>query len=175
MKHLKIFKDSIEKELQNQIKGINSTPILDRLQIHFDSLEEGDKINDLLTEQNMGSNKFLSLIYQVVSPVNIKRTTSLSLDKKEISGNTLRAKLQNLIISIGYKKINMLPNYSKYLHKTQSINSNLSIYKEIDENWSFDVSMGDVNIYDYFPLFSKELKEELNLDVDFKIQNEYKY
>ena len=175
MKHLKIFKDSIKKELQNQIKGINSTPILDRLQIHFDSLEEGDKINDLLTEQNMGSNKFLSLIYQVVSPVNVKRTTSLSLDKKEISGNTVRSKLQNLIISIGYKKINMLPNYSKYLHKTQSINSNLSIYKEIDENWSFDVSMGDINITNHFSLFSKELKEKLNLDVDLKIQTEYQY
>ena len=88
MKYLKQFKKSIEKELINQLEEkVNSTPILDRLQIHFDSLEENTEVGWILTEKNMKSNNFLSLLYQVVYPVSVKRIPSLFLNNKEIVGS----------------------------------------------------------------------------------------
>tara|TARA_R110000744_G_scaffold366824_1_gene476079 strand:- start:114 stop:647 length:534 start_codon:yes stop_codon:yes gene_type:complete len=175
MNHLKSFRNSIEKEFENKHIGLNLTPILDRLQIHFDSLGDHTLINDLLTEQNMRSNNFLSLIYQVVYPVSVKRIPSLFLNNKEIVGSNTREKLQKLIINIGSKKISTLPNYSKFLFKTESINRQQNIYKQIDNDYSFDISMGDINITDELDSLSNEIKEYLNLNVEYKVQTIYKY
>lgn len=176
MKYLKQFKKSIEKELINQLEEkVNSTPILDRLQIHFDSLEENTEVGWILTEKNMKSNNFLSLLYQVVYPVSVKRIPSLFLNNKEIVGSSTREKLQKLIINIGSEKISTLPNYSKFLFKTESINHQQNIYKQIDNDYSFDVSMGDINITDGLDSLSNEIKEHLNLNVEYKVQTIYKY
>jgi hypothetical protein len=182
MKYLEQFKESIEKELINRLKEkVNSTPILDRLQIHFDSLEENTEVGYLLTEQNMKSNNFLSLLYQVVYPVSAKRIPSLFLNNKEIVGSNTREKLQKLIINIGSEKISTLPNYSKFLFKTESIVSSTwakreqNMYKQIDNDYSFDVSMGDINITNELDSLSNEIKEHLNLNIEYKVQTIYKY
>tara|TARA_B110000211_G_scaffold154065_1_gene174876 strand:- start:176 stop:724 length:549 start_codon:yes stop_codon:yes gene_type:complete len=180
MEYLEQFKKSIEKELINRLKEkVNSTPILDRLQIHFDSLEENTEVGYLLTEQNMKSNNFLSLLYQVVYPVSVKRIPSLFLNNKEIVGSNTREKLQNLIVNIGSKKVSTLPNYSKFLFKTKSINHQKNIsrsyYKQIDNDYSFDVSMGDINITNELDSLSNEIKEHLNLNIEYKVQTIYKY
>jgi len=175
MKHLKIFKDSIEKELENQIKGINSTPILDRLQIHFNSLEEDTQINDLLTEQNMGSNNFLSMLYQIVSPAKKKIQLSITLDGILIKGKSGRDKIQNLVKKVGVENVKKLKTYSRFVYKNDMGDVIGNAYKIINDTYSFDTSFGGVGATASIEYFIKELVTELNLKVEFKNEETFSY
>ena len=114
------------------------------------------------------------MLYQIIYPSKRSRGLSAFLYGEVVEGENSREIVQNVVRKIGSEKILTLPNYGKHMHKTSTINSNLTIYKKIDDIYSFDVSFGDNNILDVFPKFCSEVREELNIMIESEIKINYK-
>ena len=71
MTKLKTFKEEILQDGKNRELG-KPTPILDRLQIHLNTLSNPLKVNDIISEKNLENEVLFSLLHQVVYPAKKK-------------------------------------------------------------------------------------------------------
>lgn len=78
------FKKDIEKELELSILGNEETPILDRLQIHLDNLNQEYNLSTMLNPQNIQHELYLSMIYQIVYPSKKIQKVKITVDGIEI-------------------------------------------------------------------------------------------
>jgi hypothetical protein len=174
MTKLKTFKEEILQDGKNRELG-KPTPILDRLQIHLNTLSNPLKVNDIISEKNLENEVLLSLLHQVVYPAKKKNILRIVLDGKEIEGKKSREKIQNLIKNIGVKKISTLPKFGKFLFKTNDKKDMHNAYKIIDKDHSFDTHFGDIRIGSIAPSFEEELKKHLKLNIKFQYKEIYNY
>jgi len=175
MTSLEQFKKDIDCELTLSILEKGKTPILDRLQMHLDNLDEDYNLSTMLNIKNLDVELYLSMLYQIVYPSKKKIQLSITLDGILIKGKSDRDKIQNLVKKVGVENVKKLKTYSRFVFKNDMGNVIGNAYKIIDDTYSFDTSFGGVGATAIIEYFIKELVTELNLDVDLKIQTEYQY
>ena len=137
MTSLEQFKNNIEKELENQIKGINSTPILDRFRVHLDSLDGDFNLANMLFEKNIKSELYLSMLYQIVYPAKKIQKFSIEVDGKLIneSPNPKQTGV-SLLKELGVDILNLHPKFKKYVFKTK---------EEFYKNYSNNVTLLEID------------------------------
>ena len=175
MTSLEQFKNNIEKELENQIKGINSTPILNRFRVHLDSLDGDFNLANMLFEKNIKSELYLSMLYQIIYPAKKKTELSIILDGILIKGESCRDKIQNLVKEVGVGNVKKLKKYSRFIYKNDIGDVIGNAYKTIDDKHSFDTSFGGVGATIKMGSFIKELVTELNLKVELRNEETFSY
>lgn len=79
---LKKFLKDIEKELELDILKEGETPILNRLQIHIDNLDENYNLATVLNPKNLKVELYLSMLYQIVYPARKIQKFSIEVDGK---------------------------------------------------------------------------------------------
>lgn len=169
------FKKDIEKELELSILGNGETPILDRLQIHLDNLNQEYNLSTMLNPQNIQHELYLSMIYQIVYPAKKRNIFKIFYNGREIEGNTDRAKIQNLVIEVGVENIKKLKSNKRFLYKKNIDEVVGNAYKVVDENHSFDTSFGGVGASTMGRYFINEIKDTLNLNIEIKYEETFSY
>ena len=172
---LKKFIKDIEKELGLRILNKNETPILDRLEIHLEQLDKEYNLATMLNPQNLKSELYLSMLYQIIHPAKKKNIFNIIYEGQGIEGKNDREKIQNLASKIGADNIKKLKNYSKFLYKKDIGEVVGNAYKVIDENHSFDTSFGGVGASSVGRYFVKELKSTLKLNIEFTYEKTFSY
>lgn len=175
--NLERFKKDIELELETKILNANTpTPILDRLQTHLDTLENKfDLYSQMLNPKNLENEMYLSMLYQIIYPAKKRVEFKIYLDDEEIIGKTGREKIMKLVKIIGSEKIKKLKRYNKFLNKKEIGEAVGNAYKIIDEKYSFDTSFGGVGASSMGKYFINELKQQLNLNVKYTINETFSY
>ena len=175
MKYQK-FLNEIERELELRMLEKGETPILDRLQIHIDNLDNKDYgLDTLLNPNNIKHELYVSMLYQIVYPAKSKNIFTITYEGQEIEGKNDREKIQNLAIKIGADDIKKLKTYSKFLYKKNIGEVVGNAYKIIDKNHSFDTSFGGVGASSVGRYFVKELKNTLKLNIEFTYEKTFSY
>lgn len=169
------FKKNLEQELEVKILNTGSTPLLDRLQIHLDNLDQKYNLATMLNPKNLENELYLSMLYQIVSPARKKNIFRIFYEGEEIQGTTDRAKIQNLVIKIGINNIKKLETYNRFLYKKDIGEAIGNAYKIIGKNHSFDTSFGGVGASSVGRYFVKEIKDILKLNVEFIYEETFSY
>ena len=171
----KFLKD-VERELELRMLKKGETPILDRLQIHIDNLDNKDYgLDTLLNPNNIKHELYVSMLYQIVYPSKKKTTFNIIYEGQEIEGKTHREKIQNLSIKVGANNIKKLKTYSRFLYKKDIGEVVGNAYKIIDENHSFDTAFGGVGASSVLKSFIKELKSTLKLNIEIRYEETFSY
>ena len=171
----KFLKD-VERELELRMLKKGETPILNRLQIHIDNLNNKDYgLDTLLNPNNIKHELYVSMLYQIVYPAKKRNIFKIFYNGKEIEGNTDRAKIQNLVIEVGVENIKKLKSNKRFIYKKNIDEVVGNAYKVVDENHSFDTSFGGVGASAMGRYFINEIKDTLNLDIEIKYEETFSY
>lgn len=175
--NLERFKKDIELELETKILNTDTpTPILDRLQIHLDTLENKfDLYSQMLNPNNLKNEMYLSMLCQIIYPARKRSEFKIYLDNKEITGKTGREKITKLVKLIGSERLKQLDVYSRFLYKKDVGEVVGNAYKVVDKDYIFDTSFGGVGASSTGKYFIKEIKQQLNLDVKYVINETFSY
>ena len=127
---LKKFIKDIEKELELRMLNKSNTPILDRLEIHLEQLDKEYNLATMLNPQNLKSELYLSMLYQIVYPAQKVQKLSIEVDNK-ILPEEKNAKQSgvSLLKTLGAKFLINHPKYQKYI-----FNSKNEFYKKYSNN-----------------------------------------
>lgn len=174
-KKLLEFKEATRKEYAlYYIKGIKG-PILERLQIHLNSLDNKDyEFSNLFVPKNMESELYLSILYQIVYPSKPTYKRLIKFEGEEIVGKSSSEKLFKVINILGVENIKKLPTGSKYLFQTDI--KDTVRFKPIGEGYMFDITFKGVGASQGGEFFIKEVNKILpKVDLSIETQVEYKY
>ena len=178
MKNKKLleFKEEIREEYSRYYtKGIKG-PILNRLQIHLDSIGNKDyKLSNYIDNGKMDHELYVGMIYDLFHLAKKKSIFNIIYEGQAIEGKNDREKIQNLTIKIGADNIKKLKSHSRFLYKKDIGEVVGNAYKVIDENHSFDTSFGGVGTSPAGKYFVKELKSTLKLNIEFTYEETFSY
>lgn len=176
--NLKKFLKDIEKELELDILKEGETPILNRLQIHLDNLDEDYNLATMLNPKNLKVELYLSMLYQIVYPAKSKNTLYLEYNGVSMEGKDNTQRLIKLIDSIGPERIYQT-TYKEFIKdqipKFLTKNILPSSYKLLKNNKYFDRSFGGKGINNHIKTFIKDLNEQLNLNIKYKFKQKIEY
>lgn len=176
---LKKFIKDIEKELELRMLNKNNTPILDRLEIHLEQLDKEYNLATMLNPQNLKSELYLSMLYQIVYPAKSKNTLCLEYNANVIQGKNNTQCLIELINLVGVDQI-LKTSYKEFIKDEipNFLTKNIlpSSYKPLKNGQYFDRSFGGKGINNHIKTFVKDLNEQLGLNIkcEFKTKIEYK-
>ena len=137
MTSLEQFKKDIDCELTLSILEKGKTPILDRLQIHLDNLDEDYNLSTMLNPKNLDVELYLSMLYQIVYPAKKIQKFSIEVDGKLIneSPNPKQTGV-SLLKELGVDILNLHPKFKKYVFKTK---------EEFYKNYSNNVTLLEID------------------------------
>jgi hypothetical protein len=128
--NLKKFIEDIEKELELRILNKNNTPILDRLEMHLEQLDEPYNLATMLNPQNVKSELYLSMLYQIAHPAKKIQKFSIEVDNKILPEEKNRKQAGiSLLKVLGTEVLINHPQYQKYV-----FNSPNEFYKKYANN-----------------------------------------
>ena len=136
-KRLLEFKEAVREEFARyHVKGIKG-PLLDRLQIHLDTLDTDYDFYNLFVAKNMESELYLSMLYQIIYPAKKIQKFSIEVDGKILKEEknpkqTGVALLKELDINI----LKTHPKFGKYVFNTK---------EEFYEKYSNNVTLLEVS------------------------------
>lgn len=175
---LEKFLKDIEKELELRILGKEKTPVLDRLQIHLDNLEEDYNLSTMLNPKNLKVELYVSMLYQIVYPAKSKNTLCLEYNGNFIEGKDNTQCLIKLINTIGPEIISKTP-YKEFITEEipEFLNKNIlpSSYKLLKNGKYFDRSFGGKGINNHIKFFIKDLNDILNLNILCRFERKIEY
>lgn len=117
--NLKKFREDIEKELELRILNKNNTPILERLEIHLEQIDKKYNLATMLNPQNIKSELYLSMLYQIVHPAKKIQKFSIEVDGKILpkEKNPKQAGI-GLLKVLGTEVLINHPKHQKYVFKS---------------------------------------------------------
>ncbi len=130
MKYQK-FLSEIERELELRMLEKGETPILDRLQIHIDNLDNKDYgLDTLLNPNNIKHELYVSMLYQIVYPAKKIQKFSIEVDGKMLKEE--KNPKQTGVALLKELDINILKNHPKY--GNYIFNTKEEFYKKYSNN-----------------------------------------
>lgn len=171
---LQKFLKDIEKELELSILNEGETPILDRLQIHLDNLNEDYNLATMLNPKNLKVELYLSMLYQIVYPAKPNYLRTIMLNGKPIKGKNSRIKMLKVVKYLGVEKIKNLPYNNKNLYKS-SIEDPIR-FKPLNGSYVFDITFKGVGASQGGENFIKEVNKIYpHIDLSIQTKINYKY
>jgi len=127
---LEKFLKDIEKELELRILGKGKTPILDRLQIHLDNLEEDYNLSTMLNPKNLKVELYVSMLYSIVYPAKKIQKFSVEVDGRKLKEekNPKQTGVA-LLKELGTDVLINHPKWGKYVFKNKE-----EFYKKYSNN-----------------------------------------
>ncbi len=168
---LNTFLKDIERELELNILKKGETPILDRLQIHLDSLDGDFNLATMLNPKNLKVELYLSMLYQIIYPAKPTYKRLIKFKGEEIVGKSSREKLYKVIKILGVENIKKLPLGSKFLFKTNI--EDIVRFKPIGKGYVFDITFKGVGASQGGESFIKEVNKilpEENLSINTQLK-----
>ena len=174
MTKLEQFKEDIRKELILDHLGKGETPILNRLRIHLDNLDEDYSLETMLHPNGIKYELYLSMLYQIVYPSKPTYKRLIKFEGEEIVGKSSQEKLYKVIKILGIENIQKLPLGSKFLFQTNI--EDIVRFKPIGKGYVFDITFKGVGASQGGESFIKEVNKILpGVDLSITTQLNYKY
>lgn len=128
--NLKKFLKDIEKELELDILKEGETPILNRLQIHLDNLDEDYNLATMLNPKNLKVELYLSMLYQIVYPAKKIQKFSIEIDGKILKEEKNPKQTgERLLKELDINILKNHPKWGKYVFTTKE-----EFYKKYSNN-----------------------------------------